>query len=327
MKENTAIPYDPLLCNFQLPLQGTYHPRGFSVEIHTNSEEVLLAADESWGTRRRLFIEKPVRADICVSEDGPDGTLAPPVCLSRENLVTQIGDSHNFYSLDLRTGSAFAWFTKATVKNRAGFRYHYLESLVLVNLMSRYMTPVHAACVSLNGQGVLLCGDSGAGKSSLAFACALRGWTFITDDASSLVRNRSERIVIGEPQQIRFRESAIDLFPVLRYERVTRRINGELAIELSTSLLADIRTADQASVEHIVFLNRQDGGSTSLEQLPVDGVRSWFEKVICYGEQESRESQRASLENLLTANIVELTYSDLDSAVSSLESLVLASSE
>ncbi|HEY7097722.1 MAG TPA: aldolase [Terriglobales bacterium] len=322
MKENTAIPHDPLLCNFQLPLQGTYHPRGFSVEIHTNSQEVLLAADESWGTRRRLFIEKPVRAAICVSEDGPDGTLLQPVCRSRENLVTQVGDSQNFYSVDLRSGSALAWVTKTTVNNRAGFRYHYLESLALVTLMSRYMTPVHAACVSLNGQGVLLCGDSGAGKSSLAFACARRGWTYTTDDASSLVRNRSERIVVGEPQQIRFRESAVDLFPELRYERLTRRINGELAIELSTSKLAHIKTADQASVEHIVFLDRRDDAATNLQQLSVDAVQPWFEKVICYGEQETRNSQRVSLGNLLTANIVELTYSDLDTAVSSLESLV-----
>jgi serine kinase of HPr protein (carbohydrate metabolism regulator) len=188
--------------------------------------------------------------------------------------------------------------------------------------MSRYMTPIHAACVSLNGQGVLLCGDSGAGKSSLSFACARRGWTFIADDASSLVRNRSERIVVGNPHQIRFRESAVALFPELRYERLSRRVSGEMAIELPTSSLAGIDTALQASVDHIVFLNRKPFARVRVSRLQIEQALPWFEQVLTYGEPDLRDAQKASLHNLLTANLIEMTYSDLDSAVDCLESMV-----
>lgn len=321
-KEQPAITYDPILCDFDLPLIGTFHPRGFSVEISTNSPEVLLAAEESWGSCEQAFAEPPIRLQIGVSKDGRDAALSPPVCRGRNNLISFVTDAQNFYSADLRQGFAFGWISQATVENRAGFRYHFLEGMALTLLMSRYMTPIHAACVVLDGQGVLLCGDSGAGKSSLSFACARRGWTFVADDSSSLVRNRADRVVIGNPQQIRFRQSAVDLFPELRYERLTRRVNGEMAIELPTSSLPDFVTALQAPVEHIVFLNRKEFAAVRLTRLAVERVLPWFEQVITYGELPVRDAQKSSLRSLLSANLVEMTYSDLDSAVSCLESLV-----
>jgi len=321
-KESPAVRYDPILYDFEFPLEETFYPRGFPVRIETNSPAVLLAATESWSACHQAFDAEPIRLNIGVSDDGPDGTLAPPVCRGRRNLMSLVADSRNFYVCDMRGGYGFSWVSLATVQNRPGYRYHFLEGMALSLLVARYMTPIHAGCVSLNGKGVLLCGDSGAGKSSLSFACARRGWIFVADDSSSLVRNRGGRIVVGNPHQIRFRESAIDLFPELRYEKLTRRVNGEMAIEVPTSSLAGIATSLQAPVDHIVFLNRKPFAPVRLNRLSLENVLPWFEHMLTYGEPEIREEQRESLRNLLSANVVEMVYSDLDSAISCLESMV-----
>lgn len=170
---------------------------------------------------------------------------------------------------------------------------------------------------------MLLCGESGAGKSSLAFACANRGWTFTCDDASELVRSHSDRVVIGNPYSMRFRENALELFPELRHERVIRRVTGDMAVELSTSDFPGIRVSPQASIDYIVFLNRQASGAPSLRPLPREMAMRVFEQTICYGEPSVRDVQRAALRRLLTADLYELTYSDLDSSVARLQ--VLAS--
>lgn len=322
-EEIAAAAWDPVRSAFELPLRSVFHPLGFSVELHTNCDAVLAAAEESWGGLRRMFEEPPLRIDMGVVEDGSSGAAATPLCRARENLMASISDAGNFAILDLSRGFAFSWLTRATVEDRMSFRFNFLEGTVMSLLMGRYLTPIHAACVTLNGRGVLLCGESGAGKSSLSLACARRGWTLVGDDTSSLVRSRKGRTVVGNPRQIRFRESAVQLFPELASERLTRRVNGELAIELATAALPEITTAPQAAVEHVVFLNRQESGPASLADFPREKALGRLEQVLCYGTQEVRDVQHASLRYLLDGDVLELRYSDLDSAVNCLEAMVM----
>ena len=59
---------DPLFYDLELPLLKTYHPLGFSLEIATNSEQVLLAAEESWGHFRKIWAEPAVQLRVVVVE-------------------------------------------------------------------------------------------------------------------------------------------------------------------------------------------------------------------------------------------------------------------
>jgi len=45
---------DPLLHDFEMPLQATYYPLGFPLHIATNCSDILLAAEESWGRFREM---------------------------------------------------------------------------------------------------------------------------------------------------------------------------------------------------------------------------------------------------------------------------------
>jgi len=313
---------DPLLCDFELPLQSTHYHLGFPLEIVTNSSQVLAAAEESWGNFRRVFSEPPVQIRIGVCEGGLS-CPPPPVCRSQRNLLIHVADRENFVVSDMRCGFAFGWLTKATVRSGAYLRYHFLEGVAWSLLEHLYLTSIHAACVALEGRGVLLCGDSGAGKSSLAYACARRGWTFLSDDSSCLVRKRHGRVVTGNPHSMRFRESAAELFPELTNQRVTRRLSGDMAIELPTASVPGIKISSECPVDYIVFLNRMEPDPSGLSHFPKGRALEWFEQVICYGEEDVRVAQRASLQNLLAAHVLELRYSDLATAVSHLETLVL----
>ena len=314
--------FDPLLYNFELPLEAVYHPLGFSVEIGTNSREVLEGAEESWGHFRKVFSEPPVQLRIGVLAGGPTECPPAPVSRGQRNLVLQIADPENFAVCDMRQGFAFAWLTHAAVKNRAYLRYHFLEGTAWHLLGAFYLAPIHGACVQLARRGVLLCGDSGSGKSSLAFACARKGWTFLSDDSCCLIRRRPGRVVTGNPYQMRFDESAIELFRELKDHAIAPRATGEMAIELATATMPEIATTSECSVDYIVFLNRGEPEPTGLVPFPKNIAMQWFEQFLCYGEKEVVAAQKASLRNLLTAKVFEMHYSDLDSAVKLLEGLV-----
>ncbi len=324
VREGQSPRPDPIGCDFSLPLEAVFHPLGLAVEIATNSAAVLEAAEENWKSFEPVFNAPPVQLRIAVLNGHASECPPPPTCRGQRNLVMFVASPHDFAVCDLTTGFASCWLSASTVENGAYLRYHFLDAMALLLIEALNLTPIHAACVAFQGRGLLLCGDSGAGKSSLSFACARQGWTFVSDDASFLVRGGKHNVVVGDPAHLHFRESATELFAELKSHSLAPRINGEIAIELTTANMPQVLTAPQSPIALLVFLNRQTSGPASLHPFPKERASAVLEQIICYGEQHVRDAQKFSLHDLLRAGALELRYSDLDSAVSCLEALVLA---
>jgi hypothetical protein len=312
---------DPWMHDFEMPFRASYYPLGFPLKITTNSIEVLTAAEESWGRFRKIHPDRELHMRIGVMNHGPSASPANPVLREQGGFRAHVADAENFAFADVEHGFAFAWLTRATVEDRAYLRWCFIEG-VSWDLLEPYLTPIHVGCVQLNGRGVLLCGDSGAGKSSLSYACARNGWAYLSDDSSCLVHGREGAVVVGDPFKIRFRESAIDVFPELKSQHLAPRFTGEMAIELPTSLIPEIKTISECSVDYIVFLNRGHRGPASLFPFPTQTALQWFEKVVFCGEKNIVDAHKVSLRNLLTAQVFELRYDDLASAIGQLELLV-----
>ncbi|MGH9573824.1 MAG: HPr kinase/phosphorylase [Candidatus Acidiferrales bacterium] len=312
---------DPLRFDFDFPLKACCHPLGFNLEIATNSPEVLLAAEESWGHFGKRFMFPPLQLRFGVLDAKRKKRFGTPEISGQWNLIAQIADEHNFVVSNTDQGISYGWFTADLVSERAYFRYHFLEAAFWMMATPMHLTPIHGACVNLGGRGVLLCGASGAGKSSLAYACARSGWSFLSDDSSNLVRTSDDRTVIGNPYQIRFRPSAVDLFPELRAYRVMPRITGKLSIELVTQAVPQIKTVTESSVDFVVFLNRCKGPA-ELVPFARHKAFAYFEQQLCWGSDAVRSAQRASLKRLLGAEIFEMRYQDFDQAIAQLEMMV-----
>jgi len=321
--ETAGAERDPLLCDAVMPLRATFYPLGFALEIITNSAQVLAAAHERWVRYEKCFDAEPVRLRVGVrgSESEPCPP-APRIHRGWQHLLTTIADAENFSVCDLTRGTGYVWLVPAAANDRAYLRYYFLEGAALSLLNNRYMTPLHAACVQLENRGVLLCGDSGAGKSSLAYACALRGWTYVADDSCCLIRGRAGREVVGNPYQVRFREAGVNLFPELRAHEPVLRGNGDFAIELDTAKVKGIKTALTSTADYVIFLNRREPQPAGLAPFPHDVALNWFAQVVCYGEDALRREQIDALHALSGAKILELRYRDLDWAVDRLAAMV-----
>jgi hypothetical protein len=323
MPEQAAIQTthaDPVFADFELLRSAVFYPLGYPLRIETNSREVIAAACESWSDFSQRSDDPPIRLLLGVSE-----SAAPlpnrPRFRSRDHLMSIISDPENFVICDFNEAFAFGWVTPATVSNRAFLRLRFLESATMMMIQQRYLAAMHGALVQLDGCGVLLCGDTLVGKSTLSYACARSGWTFIGDDGAFLIRDREDRYGIGNPHTLRFREDAKSLFPELEDWHAAERPNGKIGLEVFTKRLPGIATADGCVIDHVVFLNRNEAGP-KLVRFETEAALRWFEQFSCYGSQEARDLQRNAYRRLLGASIWELRYRDLDAAVGRLERLV-----
>jgi len=310
---------DPLLHRAPLPYVGRYYPYGFPVDVASDMREVLDAAHESFGAYAPRFDRPPIRVHILTSE-GSRVRPPAPVLRGQRHLLMWVADRENFSVCDYTQRFGYCCVTRATVADRIFFRWHFVDAVVTTLLELNYFIALHAACVAWEGAGVLLYGESGVGKSTLSYACARRAWTYVSDDASSVVLEGG-RTVIGEPHHFRFRAEAPDLFPELRGHTVGRQLDNKPTIEVFTADLP-IRTAPECRLEHIVFLDRRPGIRASLARIGrEEAVERLQEDMAAFDPALDRRRSEA-VEAIAEAPAFELRYSDYEEAVRLMEQIV-----
>ncbi len=304
---------DPLLCDLGLTLSGMFYPAGFPLRIATNSPHVLRAAEESWAPSHRAFDTPAMEFRVVVE---PAGELAAaPTFRKQRHLLSFVSDAHNFATADTLTLSASFHLSEATAADHAWLRWFYLEAMAYMLLTQRYVVALHAACVASHGAGILICGRSASGKSTLSFACARAGFTFVSDDCTWLLAGSGDHIAIGKPHQVRFRHDVARHFPELEPHLASRRPNGKLSIEVPTNLFPAIRTAARCPIRCLVFIDRESDGPPRVERMPAeDVVESMLADMPSYGP-EVNATHENTIHSLSRLPAWQLRYRSLDDAI------------
>ena len=302
-----------------LHLKATYSPFGFPAEVRTNCAEVLEVMGSLWGRFEQRYDTAPIRSEVFVVEGASEECPPEPVYRLIRPLLLAVADGDNYSIVDLERDRTKITISRAALSHRLYAEYFLLGSPVVL-IATRRATPIHAACVEWNGRGILLCGDSGMGKSTLSYACARAGWTYISDDATYLLQGREDRMVTGDCHRVRFRPTAAELFPEIRGREITPRASGKPSIELPTSSLPNITPSQTTRIDYIVFLNRFSKGEPDLKLYRKDVARHFMRQVI-FGMEETMAVQYRDIERLLEAEVFELHYSGLDWARERLQKL------
>lgn len=123
----------------------------------------------------------------------------------------------------------------------AGHAHHYLM--------------LHAAVLEKNGQAVILPGDPGAGKSTLAALLSLCGWRLLSDEITLI--DRDDGMVVPLARPVSLKNASIDVVRGFSSDAII----GESALDTHKGTVAHLkppresvmRTAEKALPCHIVF--------------------------------------------------------------------------
>jgi hypothetical protein len=300
-----------------------FYPMGFPVEIETAEPEIIAAARQAWSRYSCGSKGEPVRIRAAVADNvsrGRETATSSPRVEFEGAWMSIVRSGANYARADLSSGTAQIRVTREVASDAAYFNYHFLKPLTYLLLAPRHFAFVHASCVTRDGRAMMLCGDAFAGKTCLAFACARRGWTFLSGDATHLLHQSSDFSVVGRPFSIRFRESAKALFPELAAWPAVVRPNGKASIEVETDQLG-VQTALRAPASHIVFLERNAAGVAQIAPITADEAIRRLDQSVFFGDAAVRERQRETLAHFAALPAVRLAYSTLDGAEAALREL------
>jgi hypothetical protein len=168
---------------------------GARIRFESNDRRLLKLADEAFAglpphrlpSPRERSAAPELRIVLRLTErPRARGRSEPPPTMmhSGAGLLAGAPETSSFVSLSPETGSALVVVSEAMLRFPYHTRYELIEfAAYTLAARTQRLAALHAACVGTGGRGVLLMGASGAGKSTVALHCLLRGLEFLSEDA------------------------------------------------------------------------------------------------------------------------------------------------
>ena len=301
---------------------------GIQLHLETNSPAIL----ETCSNAFRHFSADPAEPphfSICLLEDSCFSQTPPwpePVFRGRRNLFYLSVGSENTAIADLDQGQAIGFLSPAMVRDSSCLRSTIIECLAFTMAThgkSATHSYVHASAVARGNRGLILSGPAGAGKSTLAYACARRGFHIVADDVVYLKRGADKLTAWGNARRLRFAPESLRLFPELsRQMEISGRAPDTDAIEIDTEKILPGCFQPCCEPAALLFLDRS-GATCSCDELdPAEAVKLLARDLIS-DAPETMEMHRRMWIELAGKGSYLLRYGeDLDSVIERLASLL-----
>ncbi len=318
---------DPLHWGTPIRFQENFIPIGTVIRVESNDEAVLRVARENFGPYGQAPPGEPANFVLRICVDPIHREIPPwpkPSFRSLNHLVHISCGQSNFAVADLNSRVSVGFVTPAMVEDSSFFKSTFLDCLFYVLAVHHLYTPVHCSAVASNGRGILICGRSGVGKTTLAYACARSGMQVLSDDVVHLrIDSASNQLQLwGRPWQLRLVPEAVSLFLELSGREPKLRSDHQWYLEIDVESQFPGGTVTSCKPEALVFLDRHTGKANGLQPLGVASALEWLKKDIYQSEPSVIERHHRTLERLLQTKAYTLSYSgDPNYAVETVRSI------
>jgi hypothetical protein len=142
------------------------------------------------------------------------------------------------------------------------------------------LLPLHSACLSRDGDGMLIVGESGAGKSTLAVALAQQNFDYISDDWTYCTVTEGVLIAHGTAARVKLLPNAARHFPLLSDHELHISMNGELAFEVCADEVFGARLRKRCMPRMLIFYCRTADPFSRFTPLDSAAARHYMERSV-----------------------------------------------
>lgn len=242
---------------------------GARFRFESNSARLLQLVDQAFAglPRHRVSARSPrllVRLQLTRRQRRSSAAPPPLNTYAGPGFLCGAIDESNLAVISPAQRSALVVVSRDMLRHAYHLRYELIEFAVYV-LAARALrlVPLHAAAVGLRGRGLLLMGDSGAGKSTIALHCLLQGLGLLSEDAVFVTPDG--RTATGIASFLHLQRRGLNF---LRGHAGARRIRGSPIIRRRSGVEkyeVDLRRSGyrlapgQLSLQALVFLSKRRG--------------------------------------------------------------------
>ena len=237
-------------------------------EFESNDRALLRLVDSVYqGLPAHTFGAAPPRFRIRLllsNQKGPaTGDEAPPVRMhAGGGFLCGTMDAANFAVVSPTQRTGLVTLSRNMLRHAHTARYELIEFAVYtLAARAQQLVSMHAACVGRNGRALLLIGDGGAGKSTLALHCLLQKMELVAEDGVFVEPDTLRATGIGTHLHLRadslehLRQAGDDAW--IRRSPVIRRRSGveKFEIDLRHTRYRIARTPPELA--GVIFLSKQ----------------------------------------------------------------------
>jgi hypothetical protein len=158
-----------------------------------------------------------------------------------------ITDPHNEWGRPLLVVDGVVWPLPSTELLK-DYVYRYFFLAIMANIQSHIL--VHAGVVSWQGQGILLIGDSGHGKTTLVLELVRRGFHFLSDEIAAI--SRADALVYPFARNLRVRPNTLNLVGYPNLENPASLWDGKFTLDIEQFRSQSLGKA--VPIRHIFYL-------------------------------------------------------------------------
>lgn len=264
-----------------LPFQARFLVAGSVWFISANAPEILAAARDTF--QLAGDDDGPIDLKISCFVDSELHAEKPwpqPHFRGLDQFVYAAYGTGGSMLIDLRQRQVIGTFSPAMAQDSSYWKCVILP--ILLGVTSAYLgiTPLHCACLVRDGQGLILAGAAGAGKSTLAVTLALNNFAFLSDEWTYFSRSGSEVQAWGLPTPVKLLPDAIKYFPQLAESQMAPSLNGEVAYEVDPVAVFGVDRSLLCEPKWLVFVERTEGARSIFRPIrSEDAFRRFAEEL------------------------------------------------
>lgn len=235
--------------------------------VESNSREILVAMTAVFQPAVTEDCEPDLSVSFFVDPDHRGQPPWQPYFRCLNHLVFASYGSGGAMLVDLDRRRVIGSFSPRMAEDWVQWNRVVLPVLLGIVSASIGITPLHSACLVKDEKGLVLVGESGTGKSTLALSLALSGFAYLSDDWTYLSRDGSNIRAWGLPTAVKLLPDAVRFFPQLKQVDARISLNGELALEVDPVEAFGVRRALSCRPRWLLFLERREGSGAVFERI------------------------------------------------------------